>query len=129
MKTLLFILLLAGSAFCASAQTVEYTLQLKSDGCQGNIYINVGEPTALDKIDPALCVYPNPAVDVLNVPVSASGRNASVRLLDIDGKLLQQKTVSGGESLCRFVLTNYPAGIYFVQVIGVKKTVYRIVKN
>jgi hypothetical protein len=129
MKKILFVLFLSVSAFGAYAQGVEYTLQLRSDGCRDNIYINIGDPTALDEIDPSLNVYPNPVVDILNVPVFVSGKEACVRLLNVDGKLLQQKTVSGNEPLCRFVLTNYPAGIYFVQVVDTKKTVYRIVKN
>ncbi|MDR1632806.1 MAG: T9SS type A sorting domain-containing protein [Dysgonamonadaceae bacterium] len=129
MKKYLLILFLSVNAFGAYAQVVEYTLHLRSDDCQRNVYINIGEPTALDEINPSLYVYPNPATDILNVPTLAAGKDACVRLLDIDGKLLQQKTVSGNESLCQFVLTNYPAGIYFVQVVGRKKTVYKIVKN
>jgi hypothetical protein len=131
MKKILFTLSLSISVLFLSAQTVEYTLQLRSGGCQGNVYIDIDDDidTALEDIDPGFCIYPNPVVDELNVPLPASGEDVTVLLLDSSGRLLHRKNVSGDETLCQFFLTNYPAGIYFVQVIAAKKTTYKLIKN
>jgi hypothetical protein len=129
MKKFLFFLFFAASALGASAQAVEHTLQLKTDGCQGDVYINIGDPTALDELEPSLSVYPNPVTDVLNIPVNAPGRDVNIFLLDVRGKVLQQKLVSGNEPLCRLMMAHEPAGIYFVLVIDTKETVYKIIKN
>jgi hypothetical protein len=127
-RNLLFALFFSMSLFGASAQVQEYTLQLRTEGCQGDVYIDFGEPTDLTEIDLALNVYPNPVIDRLNVPIPA-GKGADVLLMDVNGKLLQHKTVSKDESLAQLALTNYPAGIYFVQVISTKNTVYKIIKQ
>jgi hypothetical protein len=130
MKKLLLILCLSASAvFGASAQAVEYTLQL-SGGCQGDVYINIGEPTALDAIETSVSVYPNPVADLLNVPIAASGHDVNLLLIDVRGKLLQQKLIrAGSESTAQLLMTGYPAGIYFLLVIDTKETVYKIIKN
>jgi hypothetical protein len=127
MKKTLFTLFLSAAALCCAAQKAEYTLFLTSEDCEENIYINIGDPTALDEIAPNLKVYPNPATDILNVPTLAS--DISVRLLDGSGKLLQQQKVGGNTSPCRLFIGDYPAGVYFVQVVGTKKTIYKIVKK
>jgi hypothetical protein len=125
---LLFILFLLLSFQGASAQVREYTLRLNTEGCEGSVYINIGEPSALEEIELSSAVYPNPVTDYLNVPVP-SGKDATVFLADFSGKLLQYQNVSGDVSLCQFSLANYPAGIYFVRVAGAKNTVYKVIKN
>jgi hypothetical protein len=128
-KYVLALCLSVSAVFGASAQAVEYTLQL-SGGCQGDVYINIGEPTDLNEIVPVGSVYPNPVADVLNVPVAASGRDVNLLLMDAGGKLLQQTLVrAGSESIRRLVMTNYPAGIYFLLVIDTKETIYKVIKN
>jgi hypothetical protein len=42
---------------------------------------------------------------------------------------LQQKTVADNDVRCQLFMSNYPAGIYFVQVMDAKKTTYKIIKN
>jgi hypothetical protein len=128
-KKCLILSLFSVSLFAASAQVVEYTLKVPAEGCQGNVYINVGEPTALDEVELAFSVYPNPVIDVLNVPLQSSGKEAEVLLVDANGKLLQRQTVAATETGCQLVLTAYPAGIYFLQVVDSKKTTYKVIKN
>jgi hypothetical protein len=59
-------------------------------------------------------VYPNPVTDKVTV-VGASGL-AAVNLLDLQGRAILKITPTGDE--ISFSLSPYPAGIYFVQIIG-----------
>jgi hypothetical protein len=123
MKKGLFIFCLSLSVFCVFAQqSVTCTLDLPVDPCRSTVYVNV-------EMEAAINIYPNPVVDELNVPLLAFGEKADVLLLDANGKLLQLKSVPEDESLCRFSLTGYPAGIYFVQVVTGKKVTYKVIKE
>jgi hypothetical protein len=130
MKKMLIAMCLSVSAVIgASAQAVEYTLQL-SGNCEGEVYINIGEPTTgIDEIEPARRIYPNPVADLLYVPVHAPGKKVNVLLSDSSGKRLRQELVSGDEFFCRIEMSQYPSGIYFVVVIDTKETVYKVIKQ
>ena len=57
-------------------------------------------------------VYPNPAVDVLNVSLSYA--NAKVSVYNSLGRLMESVVAEG--NLVRFDVSNYSRGIYFVKI-------------
>ena len=62
-------------------------------------------------------VYPNPFNEVVNIAIENNDyKTISVEILDITGKTMYNKTVNNNSVLQ--VSANYPAGIYFIKVIG-----------
>jgi uncharacterized protein YjbI with pentapeptide repeats len=72
-----------------------------------------------------LAVYPNPAVDVLNINISnASFKNSSVTITNVSGKQLINTNMSGANT--QINIEGLSNGIYFVNITnenGFKKTV------
>lgn len=64
-----------------------------------------------------LKVFPNPAKDFVNVEVSEPSQ---VRILDITGKVLVEKTVEAGKTPIQL---NLKSGLYMLQVAGKNKSV------
>ncbi len=80
---------------------------------------DVSEPSAWcatsvkDLPEIALLVYPNPAVDVVNV---ASDENLSeIRLIDLNGRLIQ-KFNANGQRTVRISVSDLPSGMYLMQI-------------
>jgi hypothetical protein len=134
-----FIFCLSSFAFCLPssvfAQDVdlpfsgvaqEYTLTLRANDCEGDVYINVGDPAAIEEISLNRSVYPNPATDWLNIPLPE--KETTVLLLDANGKLLQKTTLPDA-TLYALPFSAYPNGVYFVQLIASGKMTYKVIKK
>ncbi|HXD76883.1 MAG TPA: T9SS type A sorting domain-containing protein [Puia sp.] len=65
-----------------------------------------------------ISVFPVPATTTLNVSVGDAGTGVSVRLISQTGQVLQSLTAAGGSQVISMNISGYPAGAYFVQVIG-----------
>lgn len=67
-------------------------------------------------------VYPNPAMDVLNVGfVSKQNQNINMNIIAMDGSLIQTQQViakAGQSNSVRFDTQNLAAGVYMIQMIG-----------
>ncbi|HTR31048.1 MAG TPA: T9SS type A sorting domain-containing protein [Puia sp.] len=68
--------------------------------------------------DAGIRIYPVPASTTVNVSLGNAGSGISVRLISVTGQLLQSATVTGSRQVVSMNISNYPAGAYFVQVIG-----------
>ena len=68
--------------------------------------------------DAAIRIFPVPASTTVNVSLGNAGSGISVRLISVTGQLLQAATVTGNHQVVSMNISNYPAGAYFVQVIG-----------
>ncbi|MCC2547266.1 T9SS type A sorting domain-containing protein [Hymenobacter sp. BT175] len=81
------------------------------------------------RADFGLHAYPSPATDVLTVRAQQPAAGpAWVRLLDLDGRLLQVQTVQGGRA--SFRCESLPAGLYLVQYqAGSQSQTLRVVKQ
>lgn len=64
-----------------------------------------------------ILLYPNPTDHEVNV-LFGDENFTSVKLIDVNGKVLQQIKVNDTETSRKISLVNYPAGVYFVQLIG-----------
>jgi hypothetical protein len=69
----------------------------------------------------AITVFPVPATTTVNVALGNAGSGISVRLISLTGQILQSSTTSGGSQVITMNISSYPAGAYFVQVIGENK--------
>jgi hypothetical protein len=69
----------------------------------------------------AIAVYPVPATTTLNVSVGNAGAGISVRIINVSGQVLQSSVTTGGSQVITMDISSYPAGTYFVQVIGENK--------
>jgi hypothetical protein len=65
-----------------------------------------------------ITVYPVPATTTVNVSLGNAGAGISVRLVSLTGQILQSSVTNGGSQVISMNISNYPAGAYFVQVIG-----------
>lgn len=73
-------------------------------------------------------IMPNPTTGLFSVKLSESLIKANVMLVDAKGTVIQ-KSIQSGNKL-RFDISNYPAGMYVVQITqGDKKFSFKILKQ
>ncbi len=83
-------------------------------------YIGIKESTLM-----SVSVFPNPTNN--NVTVIFSATNASIEVLDAQGKLLQTVNAKSGDQIS---LANYQTGVYFIKVSSTNGSkLERVVKN
>ncbi|GAB2951990.1 alpha/beta hydrolase-fold protein [Hymenobacter coalescens] len=70
---------------------------------------------------PVLALYPNPASEVLHVPLPAGWRSARLEIVDSAGRVLRRRTLRTGDAAVR--VAELPRGSYFVRLKGEKQTV------
>jgi hypothetical protein len=64
-------------------------------------------------------LFPNPAIDIMNVIINAPARdNVKLTIMDITGKILRQQTmnVETGSNVITINVNNLPKGTYAVKV-------------
>jgi hypothetical protein len=64
-----------------------------------------------------LTIYPNPAVDVATIRLNHLDGDWSLRILDAQGRVVQQRSGAGAQSL-RIAREGLQAGLYFVETVG-----------
>ncbi len=75
----------------------------------------------------AIQVFPNPAVDEVRIELPAGIlENMSVRIIDIQGRVIQEKNMvlSSGDQLLRFDVSPLPAGVYLIHLSSGKNEGY-----
>jgi hypothetical protein len=70
-------------------------------------------------------VFPNPAVDVLNIQSSATLK--TLALFDMQGKIVLQNEISNEALTQQLNISNLPKGVYFLRVNNGQAQ--RIIKN
>jgi len=65
-----------------------------------------------------LAVYPNPTNEAVTVQLPATATGQYIKLLDLNGRLVQQHPWPSGQGTARLTVRGVPAGVYVVQVIG-----------
>lgn len=75
--------------------------------------------------------YPNPATDQVTVELPGDQAGATLRLIDGQGRLVQQRTLRPMQQTERLDLRTLPMGVYLlqVQVPGQKPTTQRLIKR
>ncbi len=129
----------SGGSESYSVGQVVYTIH---SGTNGTVAEGVQQPyeisvvTAIEEakdIDLSVTAYPNPATDYLILKVDASTtlsiQSLSFQLYDMQGKLLQNKKLTGTET--QIDMSNLMPSTYFVKVISGGKSikVFKIIKK
>ncbi len=81
---------------------------------------------------PGLEIFPNPNSGMFNVELpEATTAGMSLRILGLDGQLLQEQPVQMGSEMQTVRMGNFPPGLYFLQLwsagelLGVEKFVHQ----
>lgn len=91
--------------------------------------VKVKDKQKPEKIKLPLEAAPNPAITFTNVLIGYEYQEGTASLFDINGRLLQQFTLSGSRTL-PVELTTYPSGIYIVEVhTNIEKHSVKIIKD
>jgi photosystem II stability/assembly factor-like uncharacterized protein len=78
----------------------------------------------------ALQVYPNPVTDIINVEIPNSDIQSVVQVFHTSGHKLNEVNIQPGQNRFQLSMTNYPAGIYFIQWVAKNETGQaRVIKN
>ena len=103
----------AGMLTGVAAGTVTVVASAKDDsGVSGVMDVTVGGGVGIDQQSvETLKLYPNPAVNELNVVLTSE--NSTVSIYNSVGQKMDQVVVSGSEY--KFDISSYAAGIYFVK--------------
>ena len=124
-----------GSASYSVGQFVYTT----NTGTTGSVAQGVQQPyeisvvTGLEEakgINLSVSAYPNPTTDFLKLKVESKKlKDLSFQLFDINGKLLQNKKLTGSET--QIDMSNYVPATYFVRVIAGSKSIkeFKIIKK
>jgi hypothetical protein len=75
-----------------------------------------------------IIIYPNPAVDKLNIQFDKSDKINNIFITNILGDILDIKSTLTRDNLVEFNLTGLPTGIYFVAIQGELITYYKFIK-
>jgi hypothetical protein len=62
-----------------------------------------------------LIVYPNPAIDKIQLRLSSAYRNATVELMNSEGRILQKFNIANVD-LVQLNMNSFPAGNYILRV-------------
>lgn len=63
-------------------------------------------------------VYPNPVSDMLYINLNAfDEKEVSLRIIDIQGKVVKNNNLPGGQTVFQVNCNNFPSGIYFVELL------------
>ena len=103
--------------------TITYTY-VSDDGCENSVEENlyVDACTGIDEIiGDAIQVYPNPAVDIVNI--SSNSNMVSVSIYNITGQIMITKENISGDY--KIDISNLKKGIYIVHIVDNEKTVVK----
>jgi hypothetical protein len=125
-----------GGTVSYSVGQMNYTTNTGTGGsaCQGvqqpyEIFTVTSVDEAKD-LNINLSAFPNPTFDNLTLKVeSASTKNLSYSLFDMNGKLLATQKLEGTET--KISMNNYAAATYFIKIIENNNTIktFKIIKN
>lgn len=89
---------------------------------------NLGGTNGIETLQVSASVFPNPAASTATVKTAIQA-SATVNVLDMNGRLMQQTAVANAAQF-ELNVSDLSAGVYFVQVQGASKTaIARLVKN
>ncbi len=83
----------------------------------------------LENKNAEISVFPNPAINLVNISLPASARY-EISLLNISGQLIYSTTITTGDNLVLNV-SGYKTGVYFIRIIheGITETKKLIINN
>jgi hypothetical protein len=77
---------------------------------------NSEEASLVEMNDVKLTAYPNPATEIMNIPVAMKEGNIDLTIVDINGRVVAQQTVSMTTNRLEVDVTMLPAGTYIANL-------------
>ena len=101
---------------------------IASQGFQQSFY-TISEVPEIEKLQFKVKVYPNPAVNYINVVVDSEKLHDEykIELLDISGNIIQQHLTSTN-SITRISLSNNSSGLLLLKITNLKSRLHRTYK-
>jgi len=119
----------ADSVYTVDTNGVYSVKVTSADGCTDSSAYTVTNVSVTDHGMPAVGIYPNPAKDQVTIRADRLLHNASVRLVNIVGKVVGEQSGLTGSSFVYYI-GDIPAGAYFVEVRkGVSVTRLKLLKE
>lgn len=79
-----------------------------------------------ERLDPVLRIYPNPANDELNIDFGqVLADHAQIRLLDMQGRPVQKRSLNSGKAFYKVDLQNLSSGMYYLELYNTEKSIHR----
>ena len=106
-----------------------------SNGCSGTDSLMVVTIVGIDQGaqagDEGFTLYPNPTVgDVFIRPSTGDAGSVKIRLIDVQGQILNEMSIEHMTQETRVELSNYASGIYFVEVYsGERKFTFKVIRD
>lgn len=85
-------------------------------------YVPTGTGIA-DATSANISLYPNPAKDFIQIDLGKAGQAYTVKIFDAKGVLMNES--SAAESIVRVDATHFSSGMYLVQIISAKGSIYQ----
>ncbi|MFT3980845.1 MAG: autotransporter-associated beta strand repeat-containing protein [Ferruginibacter sp.] len=76
-----------------------------------------------------ISVFPNPAKDIITVSYAALAEPATLSILAMDGKIVQQYRLAEGSSQLKADITTLAKGYYIISIAGEQTTAVRLLKQ
>lgn len=94
-----------------------YTLRVTVDTCESEWSDEAAIVITNSESNPANGVkfYPNPANDVLNIQVKQSSETVKIRIINVNGKIMDEFSVTQNIQLAH-PLNDYPKGLYLINI-------------
>jgi uncharacterized repeat protein (TIGR03803 family) len=112
-------------------QTGRYTVQTTVDDCLSamSAFVDISFTGLEDPIMNKISVYPNPARDEVYVEISGGSSNASVMLIDMTGRVIEQRALQINVSE-RFNTSQLPKGLFVFRIQnGHRSTTHSFVRE
>jgi len=100
--------------------------KLEQTDLDGKLY-EIGIKDVNFKLDDLISIYPNPTAQQVYVKGNYQ-EFSEVQLVDVAGKVLQQKSISNLNEILSFDLTKYVKGIYFIKLRGTNGLTKKVIK-
>lgn len=98
--------------------------------CSVSIYVNVTNFSDIEDIAFDSNAYPNPTSDVVNVPIPAHVESVVVSIINAEGLVLYQNTITSPGDVFPLSLATCPTGRYFIRVVSAHHAkTYSIIKQ
>ena len=88
--------------------------------------VNVTDPLSVDEYNfIQLDVYPNPAIDIVNIKLNTLNEDASLEIYNMLGKVVMKKSYDFNAESLSIDISEFATGVYILKVSSSESTSYK----
>lgn len=118
-------------------QATVQTVTLTATDASGNESICTFDVTVLSSLgiddellENTISIYPNPTRDIITITDTGNKMVSQISISDINGRIIETRTIQDGTLETQISLENYASGVYFARInTANESTVKRIIKR